>query len=113
MRCVQKYAFFWNRFDLKGSCYQDRLGTNVGRVERNGVFWQDEENAAMQFVSGSHRAALPWIKTTQPKSVLGNELRDEVRALRKTPSFSISVFSFLKHDELPRQAQDQVTREGI
>lgn len=81
----------------------------------------DEENAAMQFVSGSHRAALPWyalqlsafsavdqsvhahisslinawlfvanvfthlthrvsvlprIRTTQPKSVLGNELRD-------------------------------------
>ena len=50
----------------------------------------------MQFVSGSHRAALPWIKTTQPKSVLGNELRDEVRALRKTPSFffNFRVFFF-------------------
>jgi len=50
---------------------------------------QDEENAAMQFVSGSHRAALPWIKTTQPKSVLGNELRDEVR------ENTILLFQFL------------------
>ena len=46
----------------------------------------------MQFVSGSHRAALPWIKTTQPKSVLGNELRDEVR---KTPSFFFNFLCFL------------------
>jgi len=43
----------------------------------------------MQFVSGSHRAALPWIKTTQPKSVLGNELRDEVR------ENTILLFQFL------------------
>jgi hypothetical protein len=59
----------------------------------------------MQFVSGSHRAALPWIKTTQPKSVLGNELRDEVRE-NTILLFQFPLFSFLKHDDLPRQTQD-------
>ena len=37
----------------------------------------DEENAAMEFVSGSHRKAIPWLRTTMPKAVLGNELRAE------------------------------------
>ena len=39
----------------------------------------------MEFVSGSHRKAIPWLRTTMPKAVLGNELREEeLRAFGST-----------------------------
>eukprot|EP01052_Picozoa_sp_SAG31_P031198 SAG31_NODE_3281_length_4468_cov_56.874571_2_plen_156_part_00 len=34
----------------------------------------DEENAAMQFIPGTHKAPLPWIRTAQKHAVLTNEI---------------------------------------